>query len=374
MADDAKPIWQEDPVGGYPGPEMLGLPGIERMRASREGKVPIPPIAYLTEMPFRELSRGHAGFEMPASPWFANSAGVIPGGILAVLADAGLGAPIHTELPAGVAFTTAELSMTMLRPVRPDPEKRISTSGHVIHRGRTLALSEAFVFNEGTEDLVAHSTSRCTIFPPIDPIPEPPEGMPELDQPYPGDDPDHPLRRAVRGGALDQDVFDRMSGLELLRAQVAGELEPYPPIHYLTGVRPIEVAEGRFSMALPCSPWLSTSMRTVQGGFTAMLAELTLTGAVFSTAGRGIAIAPLDFKVNFLRPVFPDMRELTATAEVVHRGRSLAIARCRIDNADGKPVALATGSSMYLPGRPASLVGVEQLGSGSDDPEDEPGA
>ena len=70
----------------------------------------------------------------------------------------------------------------------------------------------------------------------------------------------------------------------------------------------------------------------------------------------------------------PDGRDLTGSAEVVHRGRTLAIASCRIDNADGKPVALATGTSMYLPGRPASLVGVEQLGSESEDPEDEPGA
>ncbi|HEU4979815.1 MAG TPA: hypothetical protein VFT14_01270 [Solirubrobacterales bacterium] len=41
-------------------------------------------------------------------------------------------------------------------------------------------------------------------------------------------------------------------------------------------------------------------------------------------------------------------------------------------SADGKPVALATGSSMYLPGRPANLTGVEQLGSESD--ADEAGA
>jgi acyl-coenzyme A thioesterase PaaI-like protein len=65
------------------------------------------------------------------------------------------------------------------------------------------------------------------------------------------------------------------------------------------------------------------------------------------------------------------MRELTAEAEVIHRGRSLAIASCRVTNADGKPVALATGSAMYLPGRPASLTGVEQLGSSD---ENEPGA
>ena len=115
-------------------------------------------------------------------------------------------------------------------------------------------------------------------------------------------------------------------------------------------------------------------MGNVQGGFLALLADNALTASVFTTAEAGTAVAPLDLKVNMLRPVAPDMRDLTAKAEVVHRGRTLAIASCRIENADGKPVALATGSSMYLPGRPASLIGVEQLGSDSSDPEDEPGA
>ena len=58
---------------------------------------------------------------------------------------------------------------------------------------------------------------------------------------------------------------------------------------------------------------------------------------------------------------------------ILHRGRTLAVAAAELTNAEGKQVALATGSSMYLPGRPANLVGVE-LGSGSSDPEDDPGA
>ena len=359
-------IWEEPAIGGYPDPAILGLSGLEQLRLGREGRSPIPPIAYLCEIPFRELSKGNAGFEMPASPWFANSAGLIPGGMLAVLADAGVGAPIHTELPPGVAYATAELSMTMLRPVRPDPEAKISASGHVIYRGRAVALSEAFLFDERAEELVAHATSRCAVFPPVDPLPEPPKDLPELDQPYPGDDPGHPLRRPIRGGPLGQEVFDRLSGLEVLRAQIAGELQPAPTLYYLTGIRPTEAEEGRVAIALPCSSWLSTSLRTVQGGFTAMLAEVALAAAVFSTAEAGTAIAPLDLKINFLRPVFPDGRDLVARAEVVHRGRSLAISSCRIENADGKPVALATGSSMYLPGHPASLAGVEQLGPSAD--------
>jgi uncharacterized protein (TIGR00369 family) len=364
-------IWKEPSLGGYPDPAMLGLTGLERLRVNREGRAPIPPIAYLTEMPFRELSEGHAGFEMPASGWFANSAGVVPGGFLCTIADACLGAPIHSRLGAGVAFTTAELSLTMLRPVHPDPDAKITGSGHVIHLGNTVALSEAFLFVEGPDggegDLVAHGTSRCSVFPPVDPIPEPPKDLPVLEQSYPGDDASHPLQRQIEGSPLPQETFQEMSGLEILRAQIAGELQPPPPIHFLTGIRVVKAEEGRTSFALPCSPWLSTSMGTVQGGFTGMLADFALTGAAFSTAEAGTAVAPLDFKVNFLRPVYPDMRDLVAEARVEHRGRTLSISSCRITNADGKLVALATGTSMYLPGRPASLTGVDQLGSSSGD-------
>jgi acyl-coenzyme A thioesterase PaaI-like protein len=47
--------------------------------------------------------------------------------------------------------------------------------------------------------------------------------------------------------------------------------------------------------------------------------------------------------------------DLTATAEVEHSGRTLAITRGVVENADGKPVMLSTGTAMYLPGRAMSL-------------------
>jgi len=360
-------IWQEPALGGYPDGTWLGVSGLERLQlAIGRRHVPLPPISYLTEMSFDEASKGRAVCSLPASPWFSNSMGVIPGGMLAVLADAPLGAAVHSELAPGVAFTTAELSMTFLRPVRPDADARIIGTGHSIHSGRTMALSEAFMVNGSTGQLVAHGTSRCSVFPPIDPIPAPPDELPEIDQDHPGQSPDHPLRRPLQGEPVPQDVFDEVSGLEFLRKAISADFAP-PPIHFLTGIRLVEAEEGRAKHVLPCSPWLSTAMRTVQGGFTAMLAEITLAGAVFSTARPGEAIAPLDLKVNFLRPVLPDMRDLTAEAEVTHRGRTIAVASCRVNNADGKPVALATGSSMYLPGRPANLYGVESLGSADEE-------
>ncbi|MGH2984306.1 MAG: hypothetical protein ACRDK5_08640, partial [Solirubrobacterales bacterium] len=51
-------VWQEPAIGGYPDPATFGLSGLERMRAGRDRRIPIPPIAYLLEFPFRELSKG----------------------------------------------------------------------------------------------------------------------------------------------------------------------------------------------------------------------------------------------------------------------------------------------------------------------------
>lgn len=359
---EQEPIWRRPHKGRYPDIGLFAYSGLEQLRQGRMRRYAIPPISYLTEMMFDEVSRGHATFSIPASPWFANATGLIGGGVLAMLADAPLGASIHTDLPPATPYATAELSITFLSPVRPDPERRVVGSGQLIHRGRSVALSEAFLIAEPAGEMVAHATSRCAVFPSLDPPPERPDGFPEGEDPLPGESADDPLRLPLRGAFLSSEEFESRSGLELARAWVTRELEP-PPIHYLTGVDLVHVDDGVAVMKLPCSPWLSTAMRTVQGGFTAMLAEAALASAAFTTAPAGTATAPLDLKVNLLRPVQPDGRNLTARAEVTHRGRTLAVSTARVENADRKPVAIATGSAMYLPGRSMDLSGVE-LGAG----------
>ena len=67
---------------------------------------------------FREVGSGHATFTMPATRWLLNSAGAVSGGVLAILADAALGCALQTELGPATPYTTSELSMTMVRPVR----------------------------------------------------------------------------------------------------------------------------------------------------------------------------------------------------------------------------------------------------------------
>ena len=152
---------------------------------------------------------------------------------------------------------------------------------------------------------------------------------------------------------------------------IAGEL-PRPPIHHLTGLASTEAAEGETVGVLPCSKWLSTSAGTVQGGFTAMLAEFAMTSAAFSTAPADTAVATLDFKVNYLRPVFPDGNDLTARARILHRGRTLVIADGRDHQRRGQ-AGRARDGLVHVPARPArqpgrGRAGLGLLGSRKDDP------
>lgn len=340
--------------GDYPDPAVVALPGRERLEGWRHGTWPPPPLSHLTGAVPVRFGDGTAEAEMPASEWLSSSTGVISGGALAIVADIAFGCSIETQLPAATTYTTAELSMSFLRPARPGTT--LAAHGQAIHVGRSVALSEVFVLDRDSEQLLAHGTSRLSVFPPITDPPDPPERAPILEHRDYGS-PD-PFERPAPDAVIPQKVWSELSGAEILRRQLAGEL-PAPPIHHLTGLRLTELGDGTATFVLPATEWLASPARRLQGGVIAMQADFAMLAAAETKAEAGVAIAGLDLKANFLRPVNYDGADLTARAEVVHSGRTIAITRAEVTNAEGKPVLLATGSSMYLPGRPASLGEVE---------------
>jgi uncharacterized protein (TIGR00369 family) len=102
--------------------------------------------------------------------------------------------------------------------------------------------------------------------------------------------------------------------------------------------------------------WFCTGFGTFYGGSLSALADSAINVAVTTTISPGTSFATLDLKMNFLRPVTPDGRELVARATVEQRGRTIAVSTARIDDADGKRVAMATGSAMISEGRPWPTV------------------
>lgn len=330
-------VWEEPVRGGYPPEWFVALTGQERNDRFYE-VAPLPPVHHLTGCKPVEWGDGTSRCIMPASPWFCSPQGRIPLGALSILADLAFGMAYGGLLPAGGWFTTAELSLTRVRD--PAVGGEMVGRGGVIHADDTLGLTEARVYD--ASGLVAAGTSRLAVFPPPDDLPEIPDPMP-APEPVSYDTPD-PWEREPEGTVLDPEVWQEMSGRDVLQAQVAGDL-PTPPIGRLTGLQVDAVDDGQATVSLPASEWLATPGGTVQGGFTAMLADTALACAIQTTRERGDSFFPLDIKVNYLRPVFPDGKMVKAVGEVTHRGRSLTVAHATVVNADGKPVATATGSA-----------------------------
>ena len=214
-----------------------------------------------------------------------------------------------------------------------------------------IALSEVSL-TDAHGRLLAHGSSLCFVLPQLSGVPEP-QTQPEPLEPTVYETPD-PWERAPQDGVVSQDVWDRLSGLEVMRARLADEIPP-APIAQLTGLRLAAVSEREATFVLPASEWLTFAPPGhVQGGAIALLAEAALSTAIQTTLAARTALSPIDLKVSYLRPLASDGREATARGTVLHAGRRIAVAHSEVHDADGKPVAFATGSALVLPGRTAS--------------------
>ena len=328
-------------------PGLFALPGLDQLRLFIERTLPAPPLTHLSGLVVEEAGAGTSTWAIPASPWWLTAAGVFAGGTLAFVADAALAGAVFTTLPRGMALLSSDLSMNFLEPASSGSE-RLTAYGTVIHAGRRQGLSEARV-EDAHGRLLAHATSRCVLQPlPFDP-PEPPGEVPPLD-PQAFETPD-PFARDLEGEIVPQDVWDETSGLDLVQLWHEGKRAP-APVCSLLGLRFVEVTEGSVAIAMPASTWFCTGFGTFYGGVVSAFADAAINTAVMTTLPAGASFGTLDLKVNFLRPVKPDGRDLVAKATVAQRGRTIAVATCGIDDADGKRVAMASGSAMISPDRP----------------------
>lgn len=334
-------VQDEAARGAFLKPSLVALSGLELLRTYLGGDYDLAPVAHLTGMRPVEVEPGSATSVMPLSDWLCSSRGLISDGALIIPADSALGSAVHTTLPEATLYTTAELSLTWVRTV--GPGGRAIARGHAVSTTATMALSQARVTDEQGQ-LLAVGSSRCTVFPPLSEVPGPSaSGSAPVEA---GSGEPDPYLRPVQGEILDPSVWEALSGRALLEAQLGGEV-PQPPLHELFGLTLDEVDDGVSVFSMPCTGWLCGPVGYVQGGVIALLAHSALQGAVQTTVAVGAGCAPLDVKVNLLRPVAPDGRALVARGEVVHRGRSYAVAHAEVTNADGKRIALVTGSSAY---------------------------
>jgi uncharacterized protein (TIGR00369 family) len=154
---------QKGPGAGVARPEqVMGKTGLELMQAMLQGELPYAAIAKTLDFCLLEVSPGVAIFQGSPGPAHLNPMGTVHGGWYATLLDSALGCAVHTLMPAGRAYTTAELSVNVVRAI-PLKVQRVRAEGKVIHCGRQLATAEArLVGPDGT--LYAHATTTCLVF------------------------------------------------------------------------------------------------------------------------------------------------------------------------------------------------------------------
>jgi uncharacterized protein (TIGR00369 family) len=341
----------EEPVRGsfayLEQPGLFALPGLEQLRLFAERRLPPPPLTHLSGLVVEDAEEGSSRWSIPASPWWRSAAGPFPGGTFAFVADAALAGAVVSTLPPAVGLASSELSINFLEPAGPSADRLVAT-GTVIHAGRRQALSEARI-EDARGRLLAHATSRCVLQPlPFQP-PEAPSDLEQLELPV-FDSPD-PHERPAEGEVLPQEVWDSTGGLDVVRLWEKGE-RPVSPNCSLLGVRFVDAGEGVASISMPASTWFCTGFGTFYGGVLCAFADAAINAAVTTTLPPGTSFGTLDLKVQFLRPVTPDGRELTAHATVEQRGRTIAVSTARIDDAGGRRVAMATGGAMISPDRP----------------------
>lgn len=152
-------ITWEDPLEIVRGAE--GRTGLELMRAIATGELPPPPITQTIGMGLVEVGEGRCAFTMEPGEHLYNPIGLVHGGAAATLLDSVTGCAVHTTLPAGVGYSTLELKVNYVAPIRSD-SGTITAVGEVLHRGGRTATAQARA-TDASGRLVAHGTCTCLI-------------------------------------------------------------------------------------------------------------------------------------------------------------------------------------------------------------------
>lgn len=152
--------WQEPSVDFA---RMATMDGLAQMQAFKaEGR--IAPIASTMDFELVEVDKGFAAFEGVPGEFHYNPIGTVHGGYAATLLDSALGCCIHANLPIGMAYTTVELKVNMVRAIT-KRTGRVRAEGRVIHFGGRLATAEATLKSLADGKLLAHGSTTCMVFP-----------------------------------------------------------------------------------------------------------------------------------------------------------------------------------------------------------------
>jgi uncharacterized protein (TIGR00369 family) len=134
---------------------------MEFFAAMADGRVSTPPIMHTLDFSGFSYEEGRVVFQLTPQEFHYNPLGSVHGGVYAALLDTACGCAVHTKLPAGVFYTSLDLSVKFLRPVT-IATGPVTAEGTVVHLGRRTALAEARIADAAGK-VYATATSSCLI-------------------------------------------------------------------------------------------------------------------------------------------------------------------------------------------------------------------
>lgn len=138
------------------------MSGLQALQAMLAAELPYPAIADAAGIFLVEVAQGQAVFQGTPTTAFLNPMGGLHGGWYATILDSAVGCAVHTTMPTGRGYTTAELSVNLVRAI-PLDGRPVRAIGQVLHVGKQLATAEGRLVDEEGR-LYAHATTTCLVF------------------------------------------------------------------------------------------------------------------------------------------------------------------------------------------------------------------
>ena len=135
--------------------------GWEFVEAIMDHRLPSPPIQQLMQFELVSVEPGRTVFTCVPDESAYNAIGAVCGGLVCTLLDTAVGSALHSAMPKGKGFTSVEIKVNFLKPVRPSSGV-LTATGTVVKSGSRVAFTEGTV-TDASGALVATASSTLLV-------------------------------------------------------------------------------------------------------------------------------------------------------------------------------------------------------------------
>jgi acyl-CoA thioesterase len=121
------------------------------------------------------------------------------------------------------------------------------------------------------------------------------------------------------------------------------------PMLALMNQKIVMVGDGTATVTAQPEPKFENQMGRMHGGYVATLIDTVMGRAVMTKLPQDTGFGTIDLNVKFIRKIDVATGLLTATASVVHAGRTMFTVEARVADSNGKLYAHGSGTFLVYP-------------------------